>query len=141
MGVKYEEWDVDLIKKHVPPIDMHKFWPVRRPEDPKFYDEPTEMLEGAIFCPEGGYVNDPALSAHNIMRAAEAKGAEFMFNAEVVDIRSENGKVKGITLKDGTQIDADIVVNVGGPIPSRSTRWPMACGKAAISKPKPCATK
>jgi len=64
------------------------------------------MLEGAIFCPEGGYVNDPALSAHNIMRAAEAKGGEFMFNAEVVDIRSENGKVTGITLKDGTRIDA-----------------------------------
>ncbi len=115
VGVKYEEWDNDKLKEMVPPIDIHKHWPVRRPEDPTFYDEPTEMLEGAIFCPEGGYVNDPALSAHNIMRAAEAKGGEFLFNAEVVDIRSEAGKVVGITLKDGTQIDAPIVVNVGGP--------------------------
>jgi len=115
VGVKYEEWDNETIKKMVPPIDLHKQWPVKRPEDPSFYDEPKEMLEGAIFCPEGGYVNDPALSAHNIMRAAEAKGGEFLFNAEVVDIRSENGKTTGITLKDGTQIDAPIVVNVAGP--------------------------
>ena len=115
VGVKYEEWDNETIKKMVPPIDLHKYWPVRRPEDPAFYDEPKEMLEGGIFCAEGGYVNDPALSAHNIMRAAEAKGGTFMFNAEVVEIRSENGKVAGITLKDGTKIDAPVVVNAGGP--------------------------
>jgi glycine/D-amino acid oxidase-like deaminating enzyme len=73
------------------------------------------MLEGALFCPEGGYVNDPALSAHNIMRAAEAKGAEFMFNAEVVKIRAAEGKVQGITLADGTEIDAPVVVNCRRP--------------------------
>ncbi|GAB6143026.1 NAD(P)/FAD-dependent oxidoreductase [Desulfocicer niacini] len=115
VGVKYEPWDNEKIKKMIPPIDLHKYWPVRRPEDPKFYDEPTEMLKGGIFCPEGGYVNDPALSAHNIMRAAEAKGGTFMFNTEVVEIRSENGKVAGITLKDGTKIDSPVVVNAGGP--------------------------
>jgi len=115
VGVKYEEWDNEKIKEMVPPVDLHKFWPVRRPEDPAFFDDASEMLGGAIFCPEGGYVNDPALSAHNIMRAAEAKGGTFLFNAEVVDIRSEGGKVVGIALKDGTLIDAPIVVNVGGP--------------------------
>jgi sarcosine oxidase subunit beta len=73
------------------------------------------MLEGGLFCPEGGYVNDPALSAHNIMRAAEAKGAEFIFNAEVTAIRSQGGKVQGVTLKGGTEIDAAIVVNCAGP--------------------------
>ena len=115
VGVEYEEWDNDKIKGKVPPADLHEFWPVRRPEDPKFYDEPEKMLEGGIFCPEAGYVNDPALSAHNIMRAAEAKGAQFIFNAEVSAVRSEDGKVIGITLKDGTQYDAPIVVNVAGP--------------------------
>ena len=115
VGVKYEELTIDRIMEMVPVFDLHEFWPVKRPEDPAFWEDPVKMLEGALFCPEGGYVNDPALSAHNIMRAAEARGAEFMFNAEVVDIRSENGKVKGITLKDGSRIDAGIVVNVGGP--------------------------
>ena len=50
-----------------------------------------------------------------IMRAAEAHGAEFMFNVEVVDVRAAEGRVAGITLKDGTEIDAPIVVNVAGP--------------------------
>ena len=115
VGVKYEVWDNDKIMQEVPVLDLHEFWPVKRPEDPTFFDEPTKMLEGALFCPEAGYVNDPALSAHNIMRAAESKGAEFIFNAEVVKVRSENGQTTGITLKDGTEIDAGVVVNVGGP--------------------------
>ena len=115
VGVQYEEWSNEKVKEMVPVYDMHEFWPVRRPEDPEFFAEPTKMLEGALFCPEGGYVNDPVLSAHNIMRAAEARGAEFMFNAEVVDIRSQDNQVLGVTLKDGTQIDAPVVINAAGP--------------------------
>jgi sarcosine oxidase subunit beta len=115
VGVDYEEWDNETILKHVPVLDLHEFWPVRRPEDPAFWEEPTQMLEGALFCPEGGYVNDPALSVHNIMRAAETKGATFLFNAEVVKIRAAEGKVSGITLADGTEIDAPVVVNAAGP--------------------------
>ena len=59
VGVSYEEWDNDKIKEMVPVYDMHEHWPVRRPEDPEFFNEPKKMLEGALFCPEGGYVNDP----------------------------------------------------------------------------------
>jgi len=84
VGVPYEEWNVQKIIQMAPVYDLHEYWPVRRPEDPRFYDEPSGMLEGALFCPEGGYVNDPELSAHNMMRAAEANGSEFLFNAEVV---------------------------------------------------------
>jgi sarcosine oxidase subunit beta len=72
-------------------------------------------VDGAIFVPESGYITDPQLSTHNLQRAAEAKGGQFMFNAEVIDIRKENGRVAGVTLKDGTRIDARIVVNVAGP--------------------------
>jgi hypothetical protein len=77
VGVKYEEWDNEAILKQVPVLDLHEYWPVRRPENASFWEEPVKMLKGALFCPEGGYVNDPTLSAHNIMRAAEAKGATF----------------------------------------------------------------
>jgi len=115
VGVAYEEWSVEKVKEMVPIYDLHEYWPVKRPEDPDFFNEPAKMLDGALFCPEGGYVNDPALSAHNIMRAAEARGSEFMFNAEVVDIRSQDNRVQGVTLKDGTRIDAPVVVNVAGP--------------------------
>ncbi|MCP4624715.1 MAG: FAD-binding oxidoreductase [bacterium] len=115
VGVEYEEWSVEKIKEMVPVYDLHENWPVRRPDDPEFFNESEKMLDGGLFCPEGGYVNDPELSAHNIMRATEAKGGEFIFNAEVVEIRSRDNQVLGITLKDGTQIDAPVVVNVAGP--------------------------
>ena len=115
VGVRYAEWDHKKINAMVPVYDLHEYWPVRRPEDPHFFDEPTGMLEGGIFCPEGGYVNDPELSCHNIMRAAETRGGEFVFNAEVVEVRSEDNHVLGVTLKDGTQIEAPLVVNVAGP--------------------------
>ena len=49
------------------------------------------------------------------MRATEAHGGEFLFNTEVVDIRSQDNQVLGVTLKDGTQIDAPVVVNAAGP--------------------------
>ncbi len=115
VGVQYKEMTNEEILKMIPVVDLHEFWPVKRPEDPAFWEDPTKMLEGGLFCPEGGYVNDPALSAHNIMRAAEAKGATFMFNAEVVKIRAAEGKVQGITLADGNEIDAPVVVNCAGP--------------------------
>ena len=51
-----------------------------------------------VFFPAGGYVNDPQLSAHNLQRAAEAKGAAFRFNAGVTEIRQAAGRVAGITL-------------------------------------------
>jgi sarcosine oxidase subunit beta len=52
---------------------------------------------------------------HNLQRAAEAKGARFRFNEEVVEIRRKGGRVAGVALKGGEQIDCPVVVNVAGP--------------------------
>ena len=68
-----------------------------------------------IYTPCSGYISDPQQSTHNLQRAAESKGGEFLFNAEVKEIRKKGNRVKGVTLADGTQIDADIVVNAAGP--------------------------
>lgn len=115
VGVEFEEWDLETIKKHVPIYNLNEHWPVRRPENDDFWTDPTDMLEGAVFCPGGGYVSDPQLSCHNAQRAAEKKGGKFLFNAEVVEIRKQDNRVIGITLKDGRRFDAPIVVNVAGP--------------------------
>jgi sarcosine oxidase subunit beta len=115
LGVEFEEWDTKTLKEKVPIYDTHAFWPPKRPDDPHFWDEPERELEGAIFTPGSGYVNDPQLATHNLQRAAEAKGGEFLFRAEVGEIRRSNGRVKGVTLSDGLEIDAPIVVNVAGP--------------------------
>ena len=115
VGVEFEEWDLEELERRMPLYDHHCFYPPRRPSDPKFWIKPEEQIDGVIYTPGSGYVNDPQLATHNLMRAAEAKGGEFLFNSEVKSIPRANGRVQGVVLADGTRIDAPVVVNVSGP--------------------------
>jgi len=115
VGVPYEEWSLDRVRERFPFFHGGAFGPPRRPDDPSFYDEPSEVIAGALYTPGGGYVNDPVLSVHNVQRAAEAKGAVFLFDTEVVEIRRGDDRVIGVSLNDGTTIDAPVVVNAAGP--------------------------
>ncbi|MDP6213819.1 MAG: FAD-dependent oxidoreductase, partial [Acidimicrobiales bacterium] len=98
-----------------PLLDHGLYGPPKRPDDPHFWDDPTDTIDGAIFAPDAGYISDPQLSCHNLQRAAEGSGAEFWFNAEVVSINRSDGRVEGVTLADGRRISAPVVVNVAGP--------------------------
>jgi sarcosine oxidase subunit beta len=60
-------------------------------------------------------MNDPQLAAHNLQVAAESRGSRFMFKSQVVEIRRAGAKISGVTLNDGQQIDAPVVVNAAGP--------------------------
>ena len=115
LDIDYEELDIAQIKARYPFLDTRKYFPVKLPDDHDFAEPTGDAVGGAIFIPESGYISDPQLSTHNLQRAAEARGGRFIFNAEVVSIRKKDGRVAGVTLKDGTQIDAPIVVNVAGP--------------------------
>jgi sarcosine oxidase, subunit beta len=115
LGVEHEEWDTDTLKARIPYYDVHAFWPPSRPEDPDFFRKPEEELEGAIYTPGSGYVNDPQLATRDLQRAAEAKGGRFRFNTKIVEIRRSDGRVRGVTLDSGEEIDAPVVVNVAGP--------------------------
>ena len=115
MGVEYEELDLEGIKQKLPLLDLQTFFPAKLLSDPQFGQPTGERIAGAIFVPESGYVTDPQLSTHNVQVAAEAKGAEFLFNAEDADILQKNGRAAGVRLKDGSEIYAPVVVNVAGP--------------------------
>ncbi len=115
IGVLYEEWDLETLRERMPIYSHGSFYPPKRPEDDAFWEKPRDTLDGAVYTPESGYVNDPQLATHNLMRAAEAQGGEFLYNTEVVEIRRADGQVVGVTLNGGEQIDAPIVVNVAGP--------------------------
>jgi sarcosine oxidase subunit beta len=115
VGVDYEVWDVDTLAQKMPIFDVHTFYPPRPVDDPSFWEDPDERLEGAVFTPQSGYVNDPLLATHNLFAAAKSVGCEFLFNSEVVEIRKEDGRTAGVTLKNGEQVDAPVVVNVAGP--------------------------
>jgi len=116
IGVEHEIWDLEKLKERMPIYSHDQFDGTTRPDDDEhFFDKTGKKIEGAIFTPGSGYVSDPQLSSHNLQVAAEANGGEFLFNNEIKEIRQEDGKVLGVTLKTGEQIDAPIVVNVAGP--------------------------
>ena len=98
------------------------FGPPKRPDDPGFGEAAGENRLGAVFFPCAGYIGDPQLATHNVQRAAEAKGAAFRFNAEVAEIRRENGRVAGITLAEASGSMRRVVVNVAGPHSSKINR-------------------
>ncbi|MGD2272868.1 MAG: FAD-dependent oxidoreductase [Desulfobacterales bacterium] len=115
LNVEYEELDAAGIKRKFPFIDTRKYGPPKLLGDQDFGKVTGDAIEGAVYIPESGYISDPILSTHNVQVAAEAKGAEFQFNTEVVDILKESDRVAGIRLKGGTEIESPIVVNVAGP--------------------------
>ncbi|MGB7861725.1 MAG: FAD-dependent oxidoreductase, partial [Acidimicrobiia bacterium] len=115
IGVDYERWDVDALTSRLPGIDTGEHAPPKRPESDEFWEEPPSQITSAVHSPIAGYITDPQLASHNLQRAAEAKGGEFWFNAEVAAIRKEGGRVAGVDLVDGRSVDAPIVINVAGP--------------------------
>lgn len=115
IGIEYQVWDTDELSKRVEFLDAGDYAPPKRPEEDAFWEEPERQVENVVHTPIAGYVTDPQLATHNLQRAAEAKGGEFMFNTEVADVLINDGRVAGVALADGTEIDAPVVVNVAGP--------------------------
>ena len=115
LGIGYVEVDPADIDKYLPNADIRSYFPCRTMDDPVFGQPGAEMIKGAIWMPESGYVSDPQLSTHNVQVAAEAKGATFRFEAEVVGILEQQGRVAGVELKDQGKILAPVVLNAAGP--------------------------
>ena len=116
IGVEHEIWDLEKLKEMIPIYSHDQYDGTTRPdEDDHFWDKTGKKIEGAVYTPGSGYVSDPQLTSHNLQVAAEANGGDFIFNSEITEIRQQDGKIEGVTLKTGEQIDSPIVVNVAGP--------------------------
>ena len=115
----FEEWTPEKIVARLPIYALDSFAPPKPADHPDFGQPNGSHLSGGVFWPNGGYVTDPALSAQNLAHAAQAKGAVFRLGAEVAEILSENGRVKGVRLSSGEELHAPVVVNVAGPASSR----------------------
>ncbi len=115
LSVVYQELDAKGIAEKLPFVDTRGYGPPVLPSDKRFGTPTQDSVAGAIYIPESGYINDPQLSVHNVQRAAEARGAEYRFHAEVAEILQQDGRAAGIKLADGTEIHAPVVVNVAGP--------------------------
>ena len=115
LGVPYEVWNQQQILEVAPFLNFKSYWPVRRPDDPLFDQISDDTITTALWNPDGGYINDPQLSTHNLQVAAEAKGSQFIFDQKVIQILQANGSVTGVELEGGSRINAPIVINVAGP--------------------------
>ena len=115
LDIPFEYWNSPQIKSKLPIVDTHKYAPVKLPKDKNFGTHAGGDLQGAIFFPTAGYINDPQLSAHNLQRATEYRGGKFLFNSSVTEIIKKNGRASGVKLSDGTEINSSVVINVAGP--------------------------
>jgi glycine/D-amino acid oxidase-like deaminating enzyme len=113
-GIPYELWDVETVQRRVPGIDPTRHWPPKPVTDEAFWTDGDGEL-GALWCPDGGFVDDPQLAAVNLADAAARAGARLVLHRRVVDVPRHGDRVAGVVLDDGARIDAPVVVNVAGP--------------------------
>ena len=113
--VKHEDWDLAMLEEKFSACAHEAFWPPSRPGEAHWKDGASGQIEGAVYTPEGGYVDDPTLATRNVMAAAQAHGVDFVGGRKVVEIRRDADRVLGVTLDDGRALDAPVVVNAAGP--------------------------
>ena len=114
VGVPNERWDPATLRERLPFADAGRYWPPKAVDDDAFFAGPTGEL-GALFMPDAGFVSDPQLAAHNLLAAAQHRGARTIFNRAVAAVHRDGDRTTGVRLSDGTDVSAGVVVNAAGP--------------------------
>ena len=131
LGIPYEWYDATQLGERFPGLDIGRFYPPKRIDDPAFGDDPDGDLTG-FYNGDSGYIDDPMLAAHNVAHAARHHGAEFRFRQTVVEIGRRAGHVTGVRLASGEELEAPVVVNVGGPHSAIINRMAGVAGEMRI---------
>lgn len=132
VGIPYELWDADEIRRRIPQLDPGRFYPPKPVEDDAFWADADGEL-GGFWTPDAGFVDDPTFAAHNLMVAAERLGATFRFRSPVTGIRTAGGRVAGVDLADGSHLAAPVVVNAAGPWSNKLNALADVLGDFTIS--------
>lgn len=117
--VAHQWWDHDEMRSRLPLFDLHAFGPPALPADDRFWADPRELIPAAVYTPDSGWVDDPALAASNLLSAARRAGTVFRPHSTVTQVALRGGRCRGVTLEDGTTLYADAVVNAAGPHSAR----------------------
>ena len=132
VGIPYEVWNSTDLSRNVAGIDVGKHWPPKSLTDDAFWEDAVESL-GAIFTPNGGYIDDPLLATENLAQAALSAGVTFRFKSKVTKILREGNQVTGIEIDGNEKILADIIINAGGPWSNRINELAGVGGDFTIS--------
>ena len=133
LEIPYELWDEQQITERLPVYDLKSYWPPKRPDDAGFGEAGSGRVKKGVFFPTAGYVNDPQLATHNLQRAAEAHGGEFLFNQRVSEILQQGGRASGVRLEDGSEVHAPVVINIAGPASAKINRMAGVLADMTIS--------
>jgi glycine/D-amino acid oxidase-like deaminating enzyme len=93
---------VGIDTRLVSPAELHELEPRLRTDD----------FVAGCYEPASGYC-DPAETAQGFARAARARGVRVLENTEVVGLRTEGSRVRGVRTSAG-DIEAPVVVNAAG---------------------------
>jgi sarcosine oxidase, subunit beta len=113
VGVPYEELEADEIAARFPQLDPGRYWPNKPVTDDAFWDASSGSL-GGYLTPDGGYVDDPQLAAHNLAAAAVAHGATLRLRTEVCGL-DRDGEGWLVRTTTGGVVRTPVVVNAAGP--------------------------
>jgi len=114
VGIAVEALSPRQVRERFPALDTGRYFPPKAPDDEAFWADASGEV-GGWWTPEGGFVTDPQLAAHNLLYAAECNGAQSRLNVEVTEVCNAGGAVTGVRLSDGTSIAAPLLVNAAGP--------------------------
>ncbi|MBB4751180.1 NAD(P)/FAD-dependent oxidoreductase [Actinoplanes lobatus] len=130
-GVPYEIWDFDMLSERLPGIETGSFYPPKPVGSEEFFADPHGRL-GAVYTPDGGYVDDPRLAAANLAAAAGHRGARFAFRRRVTSL-DRVGDVWRAGFEGHPPVEAPIVVNAAGPWSSAVNEMAGAGGDFAVT--------
>ena len=68
-GIPYERFDSAALQERFPGLDIGRYYPPKRIDDPAFADDATSELT-AFYNADSGFIDDPMLAAHNLANAA-----------------------------------------------------------------------
>ena len=109
-GVQTEYWSRAELQKRCPYMCLDSFYPPKKRDHETFGEPNGGSVEGALFCPQSGYVNDPQLAARNLADAALRMGGDFRWKAAVkrIELDPTGTRVRGVSFADGETVEADI---------------------------------
>jgi sarcosine oxidase subunit beta len=95
IGIPHEILSAADLVQRFPDLDTGRYYPPRALADEKFWDDASGEIR-ALWTPDGGYVHDPQLAAHNLMHAAQAEGARLALGTAITAIETSAGRVTGV---------------------------------------------
>jgi sarcosine oxidase subunit beta len=113
LGIGYDVLSSDEISRRWPQLETAAFGPPCRPEDARFWQEPSGERVTGLYTESGGYVADPQRAAASYAWAARERGASFRHRSRLVAL--DLSSVAMAEFADGTGVRARAVVNAAGP--------------------------